>query len=90
MESQADKVTHWGAELQVLKVREQKEGTSSALDERIAILERRLFDAEQQGKFASLITMSSFPIPNDNILLPDHFRHLLFTHPAAANAQGKR
>ncbi len=54
MESQAGKVNRWGAELQVLKVREQNEGTSSALDERIAIIERRLFDAEQQGKFASL------------------------------------
>jgi hypothetical protein len=57
MESQADKVTRWGAELQVLKDREQNEGTSSALDERIAILERRLFNAEQQGKFASPISV---------------------------------
>ena len=57
MESQADKVIRLAAELQDLKGHEVKEGTSSALDERIAILERRLLHAEQQGKFASPISV---------------------------------
>ena len=57
MESQADKVNRLAAELQILKGREEREGTSSALDERIATLEKRLLLAEQQGKFASPISV---------------------------------
>ena len=60
-----------------------------ALTKEITIKEERLFWMEKQGNFASPISVVlSHSI--DHLFLPTLFRHLLFTHPVAANAQGKR
>ena len=42
----------------------------------------------QQGTFASPIP-PSFPILLDNILCPNLFQHILFTHPVSTESKGK-
>ena len=78
-------------EIRLLKVREQRDGSSEALDIRIASENNKLTALinSQQGKFHHLFPL---PFPNllDVILRPNLFRHLLLTHPGSANTQGKR
>ena len=78
-------------EIRLLKVREQRDGSSEALDIRIASENNKLTALinSQQGKLHRLFPLF---VPNllDVILCPNLFRHLLLTHSGSATTQGKR